>query len=259
MSNIVGVTFKENSHIYFIDAGNFRLHNNLTIVVNCDNKIKFAKIVKLHVSNTTQTIGKIVRIATKKDYFQYRKNLKDEKEALLNCRELVKEKKMNMHIIDASYTLDREQLVFRFIADTRIDFRDLAKKLASIYKTRIELRQIGIRDKAKEVGGCGPCGQKLCCARFLKEFDGVTINMAKTQNLALNPSKINGVCGRLFCCLKYENECYKECKKGLPKIGDKVTTPKGEGIVTNIDILNMKYNVDIPNVGNIEISGQNES
>lgn len=258
MSNIVGVTFKENGHVYSIDAGNYHLHVNLTVIVNYEKRLRFAKIVKINNCGDDKILGKLIRVATKKDYYQHKKNLKDEKEALLNCREIVKNRNLNMYIIDANYTFDREQLVFRFIADSRIDFRDLAKELASLYKTRIELRQIGIRDKAKEVGGCGPCGQKLCCSRFLKEFDGVSINMAKNQNLALNPAKINGVCGRLFCCLKYENECYKECKKGLPKIGESVVTEKGEGIVTSVDILNMKYNVDIPNIGNIEVKCSSE-
>ena len=165
---------------------------------------------------------------------------------------------MNMHIIDASYTFDRDKLIFRFLSDTRIDFRELARELASIYKVRIELRQIGIRDKAKEVGGYGPCGQKLCCARFLQDLNAVSINMAKNQNIALNPSKINGVCGRLMCCLKYEEDTYECYKKDMKKIGDKINTEYGEGTITSLDILNQKYKVNVPEHGIIEVD-KNES
>ena len=148
-----------------------------------------------------------------------------------------------MKIIDANYTFDREQLLFRFLADDRVDFRQLAKDLGSIFKTRIELRQVGIRDKAKEIGGIGPCGRKLCCSNFLTEFDSVSINMAKNQNLSLNPSKINGVCGRLLCCLKYENDNYTEYKKNLPDLGNKIKTKEGEGKVVSVDVFKRKYRV----------------
>ena len=148
-----------------------------------------------------------------------------------------------MFVLDAHYTFDREQLIFRFVADSRVDFRQLAKDLGSLFKTRIELRQVGIRDKAKEIGGFGPCGRKLCCSNFLNEFDSVSINMAKNQNLALNPTKINGVCGRLLCCLKYENDVYTEYKKGLPNVGKKIKTEKGEGKVLSVDVFNRSYKV----------------
>lgn len=262
MSKVIGVTFKDGGQVFFVDNSKYDLKINLTVIVIYEERLKFAKVVKLDDIDTRNLISKndkVIRIATKKDYIQHLKNLKDEKEALSTCRNIVKKKDLNMYIIDANYTFDREQLVFRFISDTRIDFRDLARELASIYKTRIELRQIGIRDKAKEVGGYGPCGQKMCCSRFLKNLDGISINMAKNQNLALNPSKINGVCGRLFCCLQYENECYKECKKRLPKVGDKIVTEKGEGEVINVDILNMKYTIDIPNFGSITKDYNNEN
>ena len=154
--------------------------------------------------------------------------------------------------------LTRDKLIFRFLADNRIDFRDLVKELASIYKVRIELRQIGVRDKAKEIGGYGPCGLKLCCARFLKDLNAVSINMAKNQNIALNPNKINGVCGRLMCCLKYEDETYTKCKNNMLKIGDKINTEYGEGTIINVDILKQKYTVNIPNYGTVEVD-KNES
>ena len=186
------------------------------------------------------------------------KNLKDAALALKTCRKIVQRDGINMHVIDASYTFDRDKLIFRFLADNRIDFRELARELASIYKVRIELRQIGIRDKAREIGGYGPCGQKLCCARFLQDLNAVSINMAKNQNIALNPSKINGVCGRLMCCLKYEDECYENCRKDMKKIGDKVKTEHGEGTITGLDILKQKYKVNVPNYGIVEVD-KNES
>jgi cell fate regulator YaaT (PSP1 superfamily) len=148
-----------------------------------------------------------------------------------------------MKVINAQWTLERTQLLFNFIADNRVDFRELAKKLAYVYHTRIELRQIGARDKAKEVGGVGICGDRLCCTRFLKQIDTISINMAKDQNLALNPTKINGACGRLLCCLAYENDTYLECSKGLPSVGDIIKTKKGEGQVVSVDILNRKCQV----------------
>ena len=158
-----------------------------------------------------------------------------------------------MKIIDSSYTLNREQLLFHFLSDNRIDFRNLAKELASIYKTRIELRQVGVRDKAKNIGGMGMCGCTLCCSKFLNEFDSVSINMAKNQNLSLNPTKINGACGRLLCCLKYEDETYEELRKDLPKIGKIVETKQGKGKVVSLDVLKGTYNVEIENIGIVKV------
>ena len=164
-----------------------------------------------------------------------------------------------MKIIDACYTFDREQLMFRFLADERIDFRQLAKELGSIYKTRIELRQVGIRDKAKEIGGIGPCGRMLCCNSFLTEFDSVSINMAKNQNLSLNPSKINGVCGRLLCCLKYENDNYSEYKKELPDVGSKIKNDLGDGRVISVDVFKRNYKILLNNGEIITMEVDNES
>ena len=182
-------------------------------------------------------------MANKNDYKKHISNIKDANNAVNKCNDLIQDYKLDMKIIDAFYTFDREQLVFRFVADSRVDFRQLAKDLGAIYKTRIELRQVGIRDKAKEIGGFGPCGRKLCCSNFLTEFDSVSINMAKNQNLALNPTKINGVCGRLLCCLKYENDNYTEYKKGLPVVGKRIKTENGEGKVLSVDIFNRTYRV----------------
>ena len=166
---------------------------------------------------------------------------------------------MNINVIDATFNLNKEQLLFHFYADERIDFRNLAKDLASIYKTRIELRQIGVRDKAKKVSGYGSCGQKLCCSRFLNDFDSISITMAKNQNLSLNPNKINGICGRLLCCLKYENECYKECKKILPKIGE-IVEVNGEKVpVVSVNLIKGTYTVNLQNQGLVEVKYQDGS
>lgn len=259
MLKIVGVSFKEDGNITECVVGSHKPKKNITVIVETPRGLQFGKVVTdvKEISETKEDMPKIIRISSKNDYYNHRKNIREAKEALLKCKKLVADRKMNMQIVDASYTFDRNQLIFRFVADSRIDFRDLAKDLAAIYKTRIELRQIGIRDKAKEVGGMGLCGRCMCCARFLKEFDSVSIAMAKNQNISLNPNKINGVCGRLLCCLKYEDECYKKCKKGLPHVGSIVETEKGKGKVVSVDILNQKYVVDIENIGLIEVSKEN--
>ena len=186
----------------------------------------------------------IVRVATDEDYDQYLKNLAESEKCVTKAREFVKELDLDMNILDASYTLDKKQLLFNFIADERVDFRELAKKLASIYKTRIELRQIGARDKARNISGLGLCGRKLCCSSFLSHIDSVTMNMAKNQGLALNPSKINGLCGRLLCCLTYEDEEYVRCQDGLPSVGQTVKVDNDKGKVISVDILKRKYKVD---------------
>ena len=159
-----------------------------------------------------------------------------------------------MNFVEAYYSLDKSQLVFSFLSENRVDFRELAKKLAQKYKTRIELRQIGVRDKSKKIGGLGPCGLFLCCNSFLTDFNSVSINMAKNQFLALNPTKINGVCGRLLCCLDYENDVYTELKKDLPKIGMMADTPMGMGKVVSVDVFKKTYSVDLKEKGIVEFS-----
>ena len=262
MIEVVGVNFKPHGQVYYFNPGNLKLKNNITVIVETEHGLQFGTVINPKIEINPDKINgdlkKVIRIANKTDYNKHKKNLKDGALALKKCRQIVERDGINMHIIDASYTFDRDKLIFRFLADNRIDFRELARELASIYKVRIELRQIGIRDKAKEIGGYGPCGQKLCCARFLKDLNAVSINMAKNQNIALNPSKINGVCGRLMCCLKYEDECYEKCRQGMLKIGDKVMTEHGEGTITGLDILRQKYKVNVPNYGTVEVD-KNES
>ena len=257
MVDVVGVTFKDKGRIYYFSPKNLKLKKNVTVVVETDRGLQFGKVVtdmlKVDEKKLFSPLRKIYRIASRQDYENNKKNLRDAEKALKKCKELVKKHRLNMQVIDAVYTLDRDQLVFHFTSDNRIDFRMLAKDLASIYKTRIELRQVGVRDKAKEVGGFGPCGRKFCCASFLNDFDSVSINMAKNQNLSLNPTKINGVCGRLLCCLNYEDENYQKCRECLPEIGDKVEVDGKTGTVVSLDILKKSYTVDIPNVGRVKV------
>ena len=257
MVDVVGVTFKDKGRIYYFLPKNLKLKKNITVVVQTERGLQFGKVVtdiiQVEEKKLLSPLKKITRIASRQDYENNKKNLKDAEQALKKCKELVIKHGLDMQIIDAVYTLDRDQLLFHFIADNRIDFRSLAKDLASIYRTRIELRQVGVRDKAKEIGGFGPCGRKFCCASFLNDFDSVSINMAKNQNLSLNPTKINGVCGRLLCCLNYEDETYKDCRKCLPEIGDKVKVDGKNGTVVSLDILEKSYTVDIPDVGRVKV------
>ncbi len=256
MVEVVGVSFKEKGRLYYFLPNNLNLKKNLTVIVQTEKGLQFGKletdIVNFDEKRINTSLKKVVRIASKQDYDQHKSNVRDAKEALKKCRQIVDKKALKMQIIDATYTFDRDQLIFRFLADNRVDFRELAKELASIYKTRIELRQIGVRDKAKEVGGCGNCGRPFCCSNFLGDFAAVSINMAKTQNLALNPNNINGACGRLLCCLNYENECYKECQKDLPDVGQTINTAKGEGRVVSVNTLGRTYRVNVPDIGIVE-------
>ena len=207
MNNIYGVVLKDEGKIYYFDGQDLDIEMNTYVVVNTEKGIQYGKVLQKvnpnQVKIPSSEMKEIVRVATEKDYDLYLKNLADADKAMKKARELVEELELNMNILDVSYTLDKKQLLFNFVADERVDFRELAKKLASIYKTRIELRQIGARDKARMVCGIGQCGRTLCCSTFLSHIDSVTMNMAKNQNIALNPSKINGVCGRLLCCLTY--------------------------------------------------------
>ena len=250
---VVGVKFTDNGKKYLFDDNNLNLKENITVIVETDKGLQFGKVVSIEEDSNRNDLKKIIRKSNKRDYLQHLNNLKDTKYAIEKCRELALKEGLKMTILDATYTFDRSQLIFRFIADERIDFRQLAKELGATFKTRIELRQVGIRDKAKEVGGFGPCGRKMCCCSFLNEFDSVSINMAKNQNLALNPQKINGTCGRLLCCLKYENDVYSEYHKGVPSVGDKVKIDNKNGKVISVDVLKRKYFVSFDDRSVMEV------
>ena len=255
--NVVEVRFDYNNSSAFFRNNDFNLKKNLTVIVDTDKGLQFGRIIQIVEDSSAfdgVDLNDVIRISTKKDYLHYLENLKLVEDAIYKCRELASKNKLNMTILDGCYNFDRSQLLFRFIADERVDFRNLAKELGAIFKTRIELRQIGIRDKAKEIGGIGPCGRLLCCSSFLNSFDSVTINMAKNQNVSLNPSKINGVCGRLLCCLKYENDIYSDFRKDMPKVGSFVDSDQGRGKVISINILKNSYVIEFDNRNRLEVN-----
>ena len=258
---VVGVKLNENGKNYYFNSNGFNLSEGDKVIVDTEKGQQFGivSISSVDDVNNNMEYKNVLRIANKNDIKKYNKNINDAINALIKCNEKINEYGLDMKIIDACYTFDREQLIFRFVSENRVDFRQLAKDLGSIFKTRIELRQVGIRDKAKEIGGFGPCGRKLCCNNFLTEFDSVSINMAKNQNLSLNPTKINGVCGRLLCCLKYENDNYTEYKKGLPDVGHKVKTEKGEGKVISVDVFKRSYKVLLPENEILTVEVEDES
>lgn len=258
--NVISAVIQDNSNVYYFDSDKFNIKIGNKIIVEIDKSLYIAEVTNINIKDYDKEseIKKIKRIATKKDIQNNAKNIKDSQNAFIMCKKLINKYKLDMNLLNASYTFDRKQLIFQFTSDNRVDFRELAKELASIYKTRIELRQIGARDKAKSIGGIGVCGMQLCCKRFLHDIDSVSINMAKNQGLALNPNKINGSCGRLLCCLKYEDCDYCEAKKGMPQIGATVKTKYGEGKVISTMICKRTYKVDIPDYGIVEIQMDNK-
>ena len=241
--NVYGIIFKNNSKPYYFKS-DFEVEINTEVIVETDKGEQYGKVVsKIDKPDKKTNYKSIIRTATEEDTDIFYKNVKDGVSALKKCKELVKELGLDMNVINANYNFDRSQLLINFSADDRVDFRELAKKLASIYRTRIELRQIGARDKAKQVGGVGVCGQTLCCATFLNQIDSISMNKAKNQNLALNPSKINGCCGRLLCCLTYEDEEYTRCSKGLYPVGTEIKVDGENATIIGIDILTRTYKV----------------
>lgn len=247
MKEIVGIKFKKPGKIYFFDPGHLKLKLRDKVIVDTANGEELAEIAiankLVEDDKVVEPLRKIIRYANKKDFARLHENKEKEKEALNICLEKIEKHKLPMKLINVEYKFDRSKLLFYFTADGRIDFRELVKDLASIFKTRIELRQIGVRDEVKRIGGNGVCGRELCCCTFLNNFEAVSIKMAKEQNMSLNPSKISGVCGRLMCCLKYEQEAYEEKLAKLPKIGSIVETEDGEGVVDSVEIL--KENVRV--------------
>ena len=247
----------ENGNVGYFLTNKLNVKKNDFVIIESDRGLQVGQVVlavrEYDEKDTDDNPYRVVRIMTKADFRQDEINKKDAKEALIKARKIVEEMNLDMRFIDSYYTFDRNQLIFNFMADNRIDFRELAKRLAQLYHTRIELRQVGVRDKAKQIGGIGPCGRFLCCSTFLTDFDSVSINMAKNQYIALNPTKINGVCGRLLCCLKYEDDQYKEMKKGLPKIGQTVEYAGVKGKVSSINLLTKKMILEQGNKSFVEV------
>ena len=259
LNNVYGVVFNElEKKFYYVFNGKISVGDY--VIVNTDRGEQLVKVVDIITKDDISEYESIERIANESEYNAYLENLKDSQKALKKCKEYAKELELDMNVVSSHFNLDRSQLLFNFTADGRVDFRELAKRLAAIYHTRIELRQIGARDKAKSIDGYGVCGRRLCCAGFLNHIDSISMNMAKNQNIALNPSKINGCCGRLLCCLTYEDEQYSCCRVGMPTVGKKVTLEQGEGKVIAVDILNRKYKVLIGNeVKEIELDNNESS
>lgn len=242
MTKVIGVRFRTAGKIYFFDPLNFEIKRNDHVIVETARGIEFGTVVsgvtEVDDSRVVQPLKPVIRVANQRDLEQEEENKRREKEAYHICLEKIREHELDMKLIDAEYTFDNNKVLFYFTADGRIDFRELVKDLAGVFRTRIELRQIGVRDETKIVGGMGICGRALCCHSYLSDFAPVSIKMAKEQNLSLNPTKISGVCGRLMCCLKNEEDTYEELNRRLPNIGDYVSTADGlKGEVHSVNVL----------------------
>ncbi|MCC3359049.1 PSP1 domain-containing protein [Bacillus sp. REN16] len=241
MYDVVGVRFKKAGKIYYFDPNGFTIPDGEYVIVETVRGIEFGKVVinkkQVDENDIVLPLKKVIRIADSKDKLIVEENKAAATQAYDVCQEKVVEHSLDMKLVDVEYTFDRNKVIFYFTADGRVDFRELVKDLASIFRTRIELRQIGVRDEAKMLGGIGPCGRMLCCSTFLGDFEPVSIKMAKDQNLSLNPTKISGLCGRLMCCLKYENDEYESAKEQLPDLGDVIETTSGTGKVVGLNIL----------------------
>lgn len=242
MIKVIGVRFRKAGKIYFFSPGKLEIKRGDHVIVETARGVEFGNVVtgpkEVEEDKITQPLKSVIRVATEEDYRTEEKNRKKEKEAFDICLEKIHKHGLEMKLIDAEYTFDNNKVLFYFTADGRIDFRELVKDLAAVFRTRIELRQIGVRDETKIRGGIGVCGRELCCHTYLSEFAPVSIKMAKEQNLSLNPSKISGVCGRLMCCLTNEEETYEELNSHLPSVGDIVTTPEDlRGEVSSLSVL----------------------
>ena len=250
MYDVVGVRFKKAGKIYYFDPGDLSIQKSNFVIVETVRGVEYGQVVidpkQVDENDVVLPLKKVLRIADQKDRMIVEENRLAAKEAYDVCDEKVSIHQLDMKLVDVEYTFDRNKIIFYFTADGRVDFRELVKDLAAIFRTRIELRQIGVRDEAKMLGGIGPCGRMLCCSTFLGDFEPVSIKMAKDQSLSLNPTKISGLCGRLMCCLKYENDEYEASKKLLPDIGQWIDTPLGSGKVVGLNILERLLQVDIP-------------
>ena len=249
MKTIIGVRFRKPGKIYFFDPGDIKIEQGSNVIVETSQGQEFGEVMianrEIPDEKLSAPLKKIIRVATTKDVEHEKENKIKEKEALKICEEKIKEHNLRMTLTEVEYKFDNSKLIFFFTAEGRIDFRELVKDLAAIFHTRIELRQIGVRDEVRRIGGNGMCGRELCCCSFLRNFENVSIKMAKEQNYSLNPSKISGNCGRLMCCLKYEQEVYDEKLARLPKIGAIVSTPDGEGEIAGIETLKERVKVKL--------------
>ena len=248
MTKIVGIRFRNVGKIYYFDPKNYKMKIGDHVIVETARGVEFGRVVlgpkEVGEDEVVHPLKEVIRVATPEDEEREKLNRQREREAFKICQKKIREHELDMKLIDAEYTFDNNKVLFYFTADGRIDFRQLVKDLAAIFKTRIELRQIGVRDETKILGGIGICGRQLCCHTYLSEFAPVSIKMAKEQNLSLNQTKISGVCGRLMCCLKNEQETYEELNKNLPSTGDTVSLPDGlQGVVHSVNVLRQRVKV----------------
>lgn len=250
MITIIGIRFRRAGKVYYFAPEDDVVYSQgQHVIVETARGIEYGEVVvpnkEVEDSEVVQPLKKVIRLATPEDDEKNRQNKIKEKEAFFICKEKIIKHKLDMKLIEVEYTFDNNKVLFYFTSYERIDFRELVKELASIFKTRIELRQIGVRDETKMCGGIGICGRSLCCSSFLGDFQPVSIKMAKEQNLSLNPIKISGICGRLMCCLKYEQDCYVEIRGRLPVVGDIVLTPDGKGEVLSVNVLREQVRVAV--------------
>lgn len=249
MINVIGVRFKKAGKVYYFDPGDLHINKGDDVIVETARGAEYGEVVvgikSVEADEVVQPLKEVLRVATEEDHQHMEENQKKADEAFEIGLEKVEKHKLPMKLVTSEYTFDDSKLIFYFTADGRVDFRDLVKDLASVFRVRIELRQIGVRDEAKMIGGLGPCGRPLCCASFLGDFEPVSIRMAKEQNLSLNPTKISGICGRLMCCLKYESDTYKEARAELPYRGSLVLTEYGEAEVADVNPLNQQITVKV--------------
>jgi len=240
MINVISVRFKKAGKMYYFDPDIYEPTEGQAVIVETARGLEYGEVVesvkKVKIEEVVQPLKKVIRIATAEDTIQYNENISKKERALEICQEKINKRKLEMKLIDVEYTFDKTKIIFYFAADGRVDFRELVKDLAGVFKMRIELRQIGVRDEAKMIGGIGACGRGLCCNTWLPDFEPVSIKMAKVQGLSLNPTKISGICGRLMCCLKYESDVYNELKRNMPDVGDKVRIRGQHALVVDTDI-----------------------
>lgn len=261
MIDVVVVSVEKLKKEFFLSPNSLKLNVGDIVIFENNHGLYCGKVIRGNYKEKRESLSlplqSVLRVASDGDLRKVRRNDRIASRAIVDAKNMSKNLGLEMNFIDSYFNFDNSQLLFTFMSDGRVDFRELVKVLAKKYRTRIELRQIGVRDKAKRVGGIGPCGLMLCCNQFLNDFNSVSINMAKNQMLALNPSKINGICGRLLCCLGYEDDVYTELKRGLPNIGDLVTTDFGCGNVVDIDIFKRSFSIDLGDGNIIKIAGEN--
>ncbi|MBP8988876.1 MAG: stage 0 sporulation family protein [Clostridia bacterium] len=256
MPRVVSVQFREAGKTYYFDPGNFVLQKGDAVIVETAQGKELAivdEIKEVSEDELVAPLKSIIRQADANDLAQYDENKQKEKEAFRVCQEKIESRGLNMRLVDVEYTFDRRKMIFYFTADGRIDFRELVKDLAAIFHTRIELRQIGVRDEARMIGGIGICGRELCCCSYLSDFVPVSIKMAKVQNLSMNPAKISGVCGRLLCCLQYEHEAYEDASSRMPRPGTVVMTDEGQGVIEHVNLLKETVTVRLDRGGEMDL------